>query len=138
MFRIDTADFRAFSDSCTRAIPTLRRNVDTQLLAAGSLIASDARSRCISTTTTITSAPMGPGVVAVRATGGPITGLLEDGNKKGGGGGQFRHPVFGNMDTWVNQPMAPYLRPAVEAHAADFDELISFGVEETLKVAADI
>ena len=117
---IDTADFRAFSDSCLRAIPALSRNTDKRLLIAGEAIAADARSRCDSTTTTISFAPVGHGTVAILAQGGPITGLLEDGNKgSGGAGGTFRHPVFGNPEVWVNQPMHPYLRPAVEANVGD-------------------
>lgn len=32
------------------------------------------------------------------------------------GGGQFRHPVFGNRARWVSQATRPFLDPAVKAH----------------------
>lgn len=54
------------------------------------------------------------------AEGPAIAGLLELGNKGGGSKsaaatrrGEFRHPVFGNRNNWVIQPMHPYLAPAL-------------------------
>jgi len=34
--------------------------------------------------------------------------------------GQFRHPVFGNKEVWVDQDMHPFLTPAAERTAPRF------------------
>lgn len=47
-----------------------------------------------------------------------------------GGGGQFRHPVFGNRDRWVSQPTRPFLDPAVRQHRGKVRE-------ELIKVVDD-
>jgi|GEM_PF-5078165 len=41
--------------------------------------------------------------------GGQAAGMEDSRNR-----GYWRHPVFGNKNTWVSQKAKPYLRPAVE------------------------
>lgn len=36
-----------------------------------------------------------------------------------GGAATFRHPVYGNTDTWVEQPTHPFFAPAAEQEAAN-------------------
>lgn len=65
-----------------------------------------------------------------RANGAVIAALFELGNTGDArssvarGGGTFRHPVFGNRDNWVEQPMHPYLAPAALANLKKIDERI--------------
>lgn len=50
----------------------------------------------------------------------PEAGLFELGNKGGSKSqaatrrGEFRHPVFGDRENWVNQAMHPFLAPTVK------------------------
>ncbi len=67
-----------------------------------------------------------------------VAGLFEYGNKGGSKSssatarGVFRHPVFGS-DTWVNQPMRPYLRRAREANLHAIEHLEAPIVENAFK-----
>lgn len=64
----------------------------------------------------------------------PLAGLFELGNKGGrsGGGGVFRHPVYGNRNNWVQQPTHPFLAAALQAKALESQQLILDAVDETI------
>jgi hypothetical protein len=37
-----------------------------------------------------------------------------------GGGGSFRHPVYGNREVWVSQRGRPFIRPAIRSKGEGF------------------
>lgn len=43
-----------------------------------------------------------------------------------------RHPVYGNMDTWVYQSARPYVGPAVDAHLLDAQVAIGKALDNAL------
>lgn len=114
---IDLKEFRQFTRDLKAFKPD--KQVKKALTVAGDLIVDDARllvgpySKSVPPAikkklrkTTITVEAGGPDV--------PMAGLLERGNRGGRSREKFRHPVHGHMDTWVEQPMHPYLDRAVK------------------------
>lgn len=114
------------------------------LRVAGQLIADDARvllegkSKSIPPTLKVRVSKTRVSVVA-GSEEVPLAGLLELGNKGGGKSqaasrrGTFRHPVFGDRSTWVNQPMSPYLLPAAEKNIKKIEALEGKAVAEAFK-----
>lgn len=50
-----------------------------------------------------------------------------------GGGGQFRHPVFGNRDNWVPQATRPFALPAVLANEGRAAEACAAAYEDAAR-----
>lgn len=87
-----------------------------------------------------------PGAISVRPLTGARTAgvfLRVDANRapharpyegisQRGGTRFFRHPVFGDEDTWVSQASRPYLAPAVQASGPEADA----AVESAVRAAA--
>lgn len=60
----------------------------------------------------------------------PYEGLSQQGNE-----GYFRHPVFGDLDTWVSQRTRPYAWPAVQAKAPAVRKLLAEAFEDAAREA---
>ncbi len=114
---IDTTGFRELAAALRKTNRKAYRDYRVAMREAGEITASAARKLAGEHSVTI------PGTVRVRVAraqveirGGsktvPIGGLFELGNKGSRRKDTFRHPVFGDRDVWVNQPMHPYLYPA--------------------------
>ncbi len=77
--------------------------------------------------------------VVAGGAGVPLAGLWEVGNKghsksqAASRTGNFRHPVFGNRERWVNQPMHPYLLPAAVMNERKIEHLEGQAVAEAFK-----
>jgi hypothetical protein len=77
-------------------------------------------------------------VVAGNA-GVPLAGLWELGNKGRGKSrmasrrGEFRHPVFGDRERWVNQPMHPFLMPAMKMNERKIEVMEGKAVAEAFR-----
>lgn len=77
--------------------------------------------------------------VVAGGQGVPLAGLWELGNKGHGKSqaaskrGEFRHPVFGNREVWVNQPMHPFLLPAARANERKIEALEGHAVAEAFR-----
>mgnify|MGYP000846211318 FL=1 len=50
-----------------------------------------------------------------------------------GRGGSFRHPVYGDRETWVSQEGRPFIRPAVRAKGNEFISACDRAVDETAR-----
>jgi hypothetical protein len=48
-------------------------------------------------------------------------------------GGTFRHPVYGNRESWVDQKAQPFLGPAVEATEPAFLEAALLAVDNAFR-----
>ena len=143
---VDTRELKDFAKVLRREVPEVGKRLRRQLREAGKIIADDAQERA-------NGAMSNPPKVKVRVTGmrsvsvvaaatvqgpdgpDPIPGLLEEGNKGSGGGGTFRHPVFGN-DVYVDQPMKPFLKPAFESRAEEAIAAVAVALDETVEAIA--
>jgi len=45
----------------------------------------------------------------------------------------FRHPVFGNLENWVEQTTRPFIRPAIRAGGGEFIKACDRAVDETAR-----
>jgi hypothetical protein len=123
-----------------RATPELKRQLRPRLRSAGESIRQDMRARA-SYSTRI------PGAIGMRtsfsAKGGgvsfrvsvkkaPHSRVMERGNLKGRHG-TFRHPVFGDRQTWVSQPTRPYFYPALVAGRPAMERNITDAVRASLR-----
>lgn len=117
---IDMTAFAKFAKGLKKAAPQINKHLHTRLRSLGGIVADEARSNVAPYSTTV------PDSIKVRVSGAtvsvlaggagiPMAGLLELGNLKARSDQTFRHPVFGNMDSWVDQPMHPFLGPAVRS-----------------------
>ncbi len=119
---VDVRDFAAFARALRKGSPEVALQLRVDLRAVGEIVASEARVRAAEWSKTI------PPSIRVRTSGAtvsviaggsgvPLAGLFELGNQgqRGLGGTDFRHPVWGNRNVWVSQPMHPFLAPSLEA-----------------------
>lgn len=145
--RLDVTEYQAFARDLRRADPVAAASLRKNLKAAGEIVAADARARASFSkkiVPTIRVKVSGANVViSAGGPGVPIAGLEELGNAAGGsksaaatGEGRFRHPVFGNKKVWVNQPMHPYLAPAVETKAQEAVDKIADALDDAMRTAA--
>ena len=135
---IGTADFRKFSRALGKAAPELRRAMNKNLKVAGQLVATKAKANVEPYSTSIPPTirvSLAKGSVTVLAGNNAIAGLLERGNAGGSTGGNFRHPVFGDTDQWVSQPMHPYLARALASEGDKAVELIHEAIEDAIEEA---
>lgn len=139
---LDTTDFAKFAKALRKNAPALSKGLVVKLRAAGMIVANEAK--VLSADASVTIPPsirvrVSGATVSVVAGGNgvPLAGLMEYGNKgrsssTATGQGRFRHPVFGNMDVWVNQPMHPYLRPALVSGAPAAQSAIVDALDEVV------
>lgn len=125
----DGIDLREFK-KLTRDLKSFKpdKALKKTLRLAGQLIAEDARVIVSPHSQTV------PGSIKVRirktsisviagGEGVPMAGLLEMGNRgRSSRGDSFRHPVYGG-DTWVSQPMHPYLLKATVRNRRGIEKL---------------
>lgn len=137
--RVQTIGFKELAASMAIAVPlSIHAHLTTAFMAAGNIVAEQAIENIDPYSTRIADSikVRMSGQTAVRVVAGGtdlrIAGLLELGSAKSRKGGDtFRHPLFGNRDVWVNQPMHPYLWPALRSKE---DEVVLL-IEEALNVA---
>jgi hypothetical protein len=138
-FTIDTHDYKDFARNLRRTEPLIAKSMRTKLRAAGAVVATEAKSIVGQSSSSI------PPTVKVRTSGvsvsviatGVLAGLFELGNKGSGGGGTFRHPVYGNMMAWASQPMHPFLSKALESKIEAVTEMVGVALDEAIKEATD-
>jgi hypothetical protein len=136
---VDTRDFKKFASALRRADPVMTRSLRTKLRMAGSIVAVEAAANVAPYSKTI------PPTIKVRVNSlvvtvtakGELAGLFEFGNAGAGGGGSFRHPLFGNTDYWYAQKMHPFMYKALEAKADVVEEMVGVALDEALDVAVD-
>jgi predicted Ser/Thr protein kinase len=129
---VDTRELRALTRSLCGFKPD--KELHKALRVAGQLIADDAKaiigehSKSIPGTIKVRVSKTKISVIASGAENA-IAGLLELGNKGRGKSqaaarsGRFRHPVYGNRDNWVDQPMHPFLLPAAQRNERNIEAL---------------
>lgn len=113
--------------------PDLRKALRPALKKAASPMLADAKRRAAYSTRipkairiAVTYSKKTAGVrLIVNAKRAPHARTLENLGQRG----TFRHPVFGDRETWVNQDARPFLFPAVFAHAPAISKAIDATVE---------
>lgn len=142
---IDVRDFHDVARALRRAAPESSRQLRRKLRDAGELVAVEARAiaekHSKKIPPTIKVRTLGATVEIVAGGEGiDIAGLFELGNTGGArralasSGGSFRHPVFGNRDVWVTQPMHPYLTPAAVANARRLEETVVAALDDAARI----
>lgn len=138
---LDTRDFARFAKALRRAQPALAKSLMLKLRAAGQIVADEAK--VLSADASVTIPPsikvrVSGATVSVVAGGNgiPLAGLMELGNK-GAATAQasFRHPVFGNMDVWVQQSTHPYLLPALDKAGFAAEKAATDALDEAIAIA---
>jgi hypothetical protein len=132
---VDTRDFQKFAKALRKAQPLLATKMRVKLREAGQLVADKAKENVAPFSTSI------PPRIKVRTSGvtvsviatGDLAGLFELGNKGGSASGEFRHPLFGNMNVWYAQPMHPFLGKALEEKSEEAVELILEALTEAME-----
>lgn len=138
-FGIDTRDMKAFTRALRKASPAVARDMRRHLREAGELVAGEARKRAEEHSQSIASTikvRTAGATVAVVAGGpdAPLAALYEIGNKGGGSGSTFRHPVYGHNDQpWVEQPRFPFLAPSAAEKSAEVLDLVGETLDEAAK-----
>jgi len=141
---IDVSDFRDMVRDLRRARPELNKSLRRRLRRAGLIVAATAREIAAQHSERI------PPTIKVRVAGAtvsivggsedaPIGPLFELGNTSrksaaASARGVFRHPVYGNRDRWVNQPMHPYLAPAVATHLPEVEREVVAALDDTARI----
>lgn len=120
---IDLREFRKFTRDLKAFKPD--KQLKKTLKMAGNLIAEDARALVSPHSSTVPPSikvRMRKTSITVQAGGAgiPMAGLLEMGNRGNKSKTSFRHPVYGT-DTWVEQPMHPYLLRATTKNIATIE-----------------
>lgn len=124
-FGVDTRDLTDLAVAMRRSSRVTAREWRLGMRGVGEIIAVEARHRASEHSTSI------PPTIKVRAARGtvevragsndaPLARLFELGNsgksrvsiEAPDKGGKFKHPVWGNRDVWVEQPMHPFLYAA--------------------------
>jgi hypothetical protein len=141
--RLNTKEVSSFLRALKKAEPDIRKHLRERLRLVGAVVAEDAKSRVRPYSSSI------PETIKVRVSGmnvsvvagggdNAIAGLFELGNQGGSsssaatGRGVFRHPVFGDRDWWVDQPMHPYLSVALASHISEVDLAALAAVDATV------
>jgi hypothetical protein len=144
---IDTSDFRAAARALRKAQPKVALELRKQLRVAGQIVADDAKQEIAKVSTRIpptVKVRISLTSVSVVAGGGgvPTAGLFELGNHGGrksaaaSRAGRFRHPVHGNRQAWVNQPMHPFLAPAAQRNALKLDAAVTRALDAAMRTIA--
>lgn len=128
---LDVSELKDLARDVRRVSPALAKEFLKDLGRSGEIVAQKARSNA-SFSTRI------PGTVKVRRRG--VSVRVQAGGDKaphaaafehGGKTGQFRHPVFGDRNTWASQPAHPFLRPAFEDQLVPLERSIIGDVDAT-------
>ncbi len=123
-----------------RATPELKRALRPRLRSAGEAIRQDMKARASYSSripgaigmTTSFSAKGGGVRLRVNQAKAPHARVLERGNLKGRHG-TFRHPVFGDRETWATQQTRPYFFPALQAGRSLMERNITDAVRASLR-----
>lgn len=133
------AEFVAMADAFGRVPPELRRRLGHRLRPLGERSLAAARANAAAWSTRIPGAislqirfaGKNPGLIITvdhkaAPHGRPLEGILTN---------VFRHPVFGDTDTWVAQDARPYVWPAIEATQQDIAGEVDAAIDETFAEA---
>lgn len=135
---IDTTDFRVVAKALRLAGGQTAKNLRRGLRAAGEIVATEARAISSANSKKI------PPTIKVRVTsttvsvvaggnGVPEAGLFEMGNAGRSASGTFRHPVFGDKEVWVDQPMHPFLKPAAANKENELETAVVAVLDDAVK-----
>jgi len=118
----------------------LRRELRPQLRAAAVHIVDDMKDRASYSTRIPNAIRMsvafgsktGGITIRVNSKKAPHARVLERGND-GSRTASFRHPVFGDTETWVSQPTHPFFFPAIKTGRPELRKRISEAVSASLR-----
>jgi hypothetical protein len=128
---VDTRDLKTLITATRKASVVAGKGIHTAMVAAGEIVAVEARTLAAQHSTTIAQtvrAQARGATVTVKAGGAaaPVAAPYESART-----GMFRHPVFANRENWVEQPGYPFLRPAAKNKMTEVEAAV-------LKIADDM
>lgn len=144
---IDARDFHDVARALHKAAPATSRALKRRLRKAGEIVAVEARaiasehSQSIPPTIKVRTRAAAVEVIA-GGPDAPVASLFELGNTRDAKSasasrkGSFRHPVYGNREVWVEQPMHRYLAPAAAAHMVEVEREVVGALEEATQIIA--
>lgn len=134
-------DARAIAGEVSTSIPP---TIKTRVRGVGVSVEAGGVAGAKATAAQLFSSGYGAGSGYARkealAEGVVIAGLFELGNTGGAKSasasrkGVFRHPVFGDTETWVNQPMHPFLVPAGEKNKPAVDAAVYEALDKVTNI----
>ena len=141
---VEYASVREFVKALGKVPPELRKQLRPALRGYGEVVRADMRARAAYSTRipgaigmTVNFSPKGGGVrFRVDHRRAPHARALEGLRGKGRSTGYFRHPVFGDRETWVSQPTRPYFFPALTAGRRTLEAGIMRAVGASLRKAS--
>ena len=112
---IDVTQLDALAKDLRKASVSVAKDFDKGLVAAGKIVAADAKSRAGFSSRIPGSIRVRRRGRSVRVQAGGSAAPHAPAFENQGNPGTFRHPVYGNFDVWVAQQAHPFLGPAAEA-----------------------
>ena len=131
----DTQQVSRLARALARAAPEAWAACRVSLRAAGMIVADDARGRASFSTRIPGSIRVRTGRGNVRVVAGGPTAPDAAPLENKGQSGNFRHPVWGNREVWVDQPARPFLAPALDAHREEVAQLMEDAVLRAVEMA---
>lgn len=119
--------------------PATRRHLRTEFSRIGQSMVSDARSRASWSRRIPASIQGRPITDTTRGrVGFEVRARLKDAPHARafeglGQGGTFRHPVYGDRDTWVTQKTRPFMFPAARGRARDAEQAVHHIYEQVAR-----
>ncbi len=132
---VDTTSLEKFARNLKADAPKISRVLNTELKAAGELVAVEARLKAGWFSSRI------PQTIRVTASGAKVT--VKAGGAKAphaapfenkGERGSFRHPVFGNREVWVSQKAQPFLGPSLAENAEKIAVMVGNALDRALRL----
>lgn len=134
---VDTSQLRAFAARCARESVELEKEFLAGLSAAGEIVAARARRNANAfpgknrTTRIADSVRVRHRGTRVRIQAGGDAAPEAAAIENHGNTGSFRHPFFGDRETWYTQPAHPFLTPAAEESVGEVEQAILVLVDVT-------
>ena len=129
--QIDTSELKDLARGLKAINPIFYRKLNERLKEAGKLVAEEAKVNASWSTKIPRTIHVSASMSSVSVTAGgkraPGARPLEHEGRQG----NFRHPVFGHRNVWVDQPARPFIIPALEKNRYKVLELIKLAVNET-------
>ena len=134
-FTVDVSGLKQLALDLKRADAEGSKLFLKAISTAGDVVAAEARSKANFSTRI-------PGSVKVRRRG-LIVRVVAGGTAAPdaapldhrGLGGTFRHPVFGDRETWVSQPAKPFLENSAEEKVGEFGLLVEAAAVDAFVLA---
>ena len=137
---VDTTDLRSLGKALRQSKGELNKHFRASLREIGRHVAADAKviasAHSQSIPPTIRARSTGVSITIEAGGDSPLARLWEVGNiGKADDSMEFRHPVFGTDDPWVEQKRYPFLKPAAEKNQASTAHEVERAINDAFRAA---